>query len=281
MENTSNPTPNTNDSPKPNPNLNSIDGFSRPMTTPPPATDTATNSSSPNEQQAVQDTTPPANDTGNKDDSASQPALSVPTTSSGIDQKRSKIWTIVLVVLILIVFVGGIYGVYAYQQNKIKKLNTQVTSLTSQTSALNTEISNLKNSPSASINTSSSSTQTIFKVPELGMSLTVPAALADLTYVTNSAKDTANLSTTNLSTLDSTCTASASTAPLGSLSKTNGQYPTSSSATTTLVKQFSTYYISYTKPSSACSNVTQINTLVNSLTTDLKGTFSTIQSITS
>lgn len=284
MENPINPTPNRNENPRPTPNLNSVDGFSKPVQ-PPPNNDAVVSSISisPDESSNSQ---APASSQDNKTaetEKASAPVLTAPVKSADNDQKRSKIWTIILIILILVVFAGGIYGVYAYQQKKINNQNGQINSLTSQASSLKSQLATLENAPSVSTSTqsSSNSSQSLFKIPELGISLTVPATLGDLTYVANSAKTAANLSTQNLATLDSSCTASLTVAPLGTITKTNGQFPASGDSTSTLIKQYSSYYIAYVKPSASCSSVTQVNNLANTLITDLKDTFSTVQLISS
>jgi hypothetical protein len=279
MENSTNLTPNQNDNTKPN--INSIDGFTRPAQVSPTSDVpiSSLNQPSPTPDTSSITTPDPVNSTPPQDSGA--PVLSAPITSGNMDQKKSKLWTIILVILLLVVFVGGIYGVYAYQQKKINNLNSQVNALTLQNSNLKTQLSK-STGPSVTINTQSGSTtsQSVFKIPELGVSLTVPSNLADLTYVLNSSKTQANLSTQNLAVLDPACTASATVAPLGSILKANGQFPTTPSTTTTLIKQYPTYYIAYVKPTAACSTVTQVNNLTNALVADLKNTFSTIALIT-
>ena len=164
-----------------------------------------------------------------------------------------------------------------HQQKKINNLNTQVTDLTAQNASLKSQLNKLKSSPTVSITTQpTSTTKTVIKIPELGASFNVPANIADLTYALNSTKTQANLSSQNLASLDPACTATATVAPLGSVVKTNGQYPTTPSTTTTLIKQYPTYYIAYVKPATNCSSVTQVNNFANILITDFKNSFSTI-----
>jgi hypothetical protein len=286
MDNQPSLSPDSSDSVKTNPvlNPNSVDGFARPTNPPlqssgfePPSDSSTTPSIAPHETSHL-----PEQPVSSAPGDHTKPALSTPSVISNSSQKKSKMWTTILVVLILIVFAGGIYGVYAYQQKKINNLNTQVNSLTASNVSLNSQLSKAKSSVSVSLsNSSSNTTLTLFKIPELGISFNLPANLADLTYVANSAKTSVNVSTQTLTTLDTACTASATSAPLGSITKTNGKFPTTTSTTTTLIKQYTTYYIAYVKPAASCSTVAQVNSLASSLVTDLKSSFSTIQVVSS
>jgi cbb3-type cytochrome oxidase subunit 3 len=278
MENSDHPTPSQKDTQRPLQTANSIDGFARP--TRPPASTSGVVSSITLPPSGL-NSSPQSSDIKPKSDhteSHAAPALSAPMTSGNLDHRRSKLWTIILVLLILIVFVGGLYGIYTYQQKKINNQSAQVSNQSLQVASLKSQINKLESTPVVSINTQSASSTalTLFKVPELDTSFSVPSNLADLSYVLNSTKTQANLSTENLATLDSGCAASATVAPLGSIAKGTGQYPAAGTATTTLIKQYQSYYIAYVKPAGNCSTVTQINALVNVLISDFKNTFSTV-----
>jgi hypothetical protein len=192
---------NPNENTRFNPPANSVDGFARPT----PQSAAPIGYSSPSSEPANNVPTHPDTNKG-MDDKA--PGISKPVVSGG-GQKKSMIWTAILVLLIIVVFVGGLYGVYKYEQKKITSLNAQITSLNSQITSLNSKLSSSKSSTTV-----------------------------------------------------------------------NGQFPTTASANTTLIKQYPTYYIAYVKPAAACSTVSQVNTLITSLETSLKSSFSTIQQTT-
>jgi len=270
---------NQNDNPRPN--LNSMDGFTRPAPSSNPTSSSDGVVSSISIPPSDSDSQANSEPTYNGDQQSNTPVLSAPITSGNMDQKKSKIWTAVLILLILIIFVGGLYGVYAYQQKKINTANSTISAQNAQIALLKTQLSSQQSKPTVSINTQpSTSTATVFKMPELGVSLAVPTNLADISYTTNAAKTQANLTTANLVTLDPACASSATAAPLGSIVKTTGNFPTTPSTTTTLIKQYPTYYIAYIKPAAACSTVTQVNNLTNALITDLKSTFTSIALLT-
>lgn len=234
---------------------------------------------------SLSDVSPPST-TPDSDSSATppSPALSAPAgkVSSGSGGKgKSKLMPVLLTILIIIIFVGGIYGVYAWQHSKVTSLTSQVNTLNSQVNSLNKEVSKQTSvsitTPSTSATTAST---TVFKIPELGIQFTVPSTLADLTYAANSAGTVANLSTQTLTDLDAACTANATTGlALGNVSKTTGQFKTT--AGVTLIKQYPTYYISYTAAPSACSKDAETNALTTTLTTQLKTTFATIATTSS
>jgi hypothetical protein len=105
--------------------------------------------------------------------------------------------------------------------------------------------------------------QNIEEVPELGVTITVPDSVKDLTYKTSTVtlKDgqpaTLTLfSTSSLTQLDSNCSASAG--PLGSFEKVSGQYPSNDPYAALnygrLVKQYPTFYIAAGSPQAACSS---------------------------
>ena len=278
MENQVNSPNNQNENPRPNPTMGSVDGFARPaqqttsnvnndgIGTPPSSSSPLTSSSSEDNSKSVT----PSDDSSNH-------AKVTPMSTGGGEEKKSKLWTIILVILILLVFAAGIIGVYEYQQSKIKSLNSTNSSLTSENATLTGENNKLKSNQTTTINSQSSTNPTnTFKIAQINVELTVPASLADLTYAMNATNTTANLSTQTLTTLDPACTATATSAPLGSITKMNGNFPTTPPANTTLIKQYPTYYIAYIKPTGNCSKVAQVNTLQNSLVTDLNNTFKTI-----
>ncbi len=256
------------------PKGNSIDGFarpSRPMPHSSPAGQTPTDSAT----TVKPATAPPPSQEILPTDKVEQ--LMPENAFSNKPEKTSKLWTIILVVLIVVIFVGGIFGVYKYQQNKINSANAKVKTLTVENQALKNKT--MTNGTSAT--TTGSTTLTIYNIPELGVSLKLPVVLVDLTFVENSAKIGVNLSSQTLAAADPACTASATVAPLGTLEKVNGQFPKTASSTTTLVKQYPTYYIAYTTPASNCSTSTQVNALANSLINSLKSSFASIEVITS
>jgi hypothetical protein len=212
---------------------------------------------------------------------AQTPGKVTPVTASSMGNKGSKTLTILLSILILIIFVGGVYGVYEWQHKQLVSQQSQVTTLQTEVSSLNAKLAKINSSPTVSVSTTSNSTTTnttTFKVAELGVSFSVPYILSDLTYSANADKSSVNLSTQTLTDLDPACASSATgTSALGNITKTTGQYKTSTS--TTLIKQYPTYYIAYTEPTSACSKIPAVASLTTTLTNDLKQTFSSVASL--
>lgn len=222
-------------------------------------------------------------------DSSEKPALAAPTvTSTKVSPDRGRRGlTMALFVLLIVIVIAAILGIYEWQHKKVNTLNAQVTTLSAQVSTQSSTISKLKTQSAATSSTSSSASSTsmpntsTFKITELGVSFQVPYTLSDLKYaVTSSANTAVNLSTTNLGILDPNCATSATnTKALGTISKVTGTYTSSSS--TQLIKQYSSYYYMYTSPTGVCSTVSNVSTLINSLIPQLKTSFGTVQTTTS
>jgi CRISPR/Cas system CMR-associated protein Cmr5 small subunit len=125
--------------------------------------------------------------------------------------------------------------------------------------------------------------QNVEKIPELGIQITVPDDIMDLKYqvhtgtVANGIQATfAFFSTAALANLDAAC--SPSSAPLGSLERVNGQYPSNDQLAGAkyglLVKQFPTFYIAAGLPQAECST----NASVNGAAVKFKSEFATAES---
>ena len=208
-----------------------------------------------------------------------QPKLSAPIHGQNYSNKSSKSMTIILAVVIILLVIGGVYGVYSWQQKKVTQANNLNTSLSAEVASLQAELSTVnKNLATARATLANPA----INFTTLGISLSVPPSLRDLTSTpnTNPTKLTVNgasvtptevnLSSTSLATLDNAC--STASGALGILSKTTGQYPatpTTTNSSGTLVEQFSSYYIAYSAPV-ACSKTASTNTTQTSLVSDLK-----------
>jgi hypothetical protein len=164
--------------------------------------------------------------------------------------------------LIAVVAVGAIAtaGLLVYQYNQVRITDAAPSSgqLTNQQTTTTT--------PTVA--------HTIVKIPELGIQITVPDSIKDVTYTTTKVKlrngnpaTIAYFSTTSLTAQDSHC--GTNSGPLGSLEKASGQYPTQSQDETNvldygqLVKQFPTFYITVGYPNAGCSISTSASTAAN------------------
>ena len=146
----------------------------------------------------------------------------------------------VLLLIVVIVLVGGL-GYRGYKQvNKKSKTSTATTNTTTTKTTTPT--------------TTPTPNQNIIKIPELGIQITVPDSLKDLTYTakTENGNAVAYFSTTTLTNLDAAC--SSANGAFGSLEQVKGQYvePTTFHQGS-LVKQFSTFYVLRYTPQQACS----------------------------
>ena len=172
--------------------------------------------------------------------------------------KGMKVVGVILLVLLLLGTSG--FGAYAYMQNV--QLKTDISSRDGKITDLDNQITKLK-ADNKTASDAQQTTSSTFDISELGVSIVLPDAAKDATYsydgkTTASGVDTStvSLSTKTLTDLDKTCSSFGIAPPLGTLSKTTGQYPKDANVQTasgTLVKQFSGYYIAFTSPQSQCS----------------------------
>jgi hypothetical protein len=304
MENSQIVSPNTDSKNKSDMDSFNIPVSTTPATSTPTVSDFTSSSVSPsnpsfdsiapssNQSSPSMSSTPPSSDFGpipglnmdradpRKPELMTQPKskLSAPIHGQNYGDKGSKIMSMVLALIVLLLIIGGIYGVYDWQHRKVTQADNVNTALNSEVSSLQTQLNTANKSlatAKAALNNSS------INVSALGISLSVPTSLKDLTMATNTTPTKltvngasvtpieVNLSSTSLATLDSAC--STAKAALGVLSKTTGQYPatpTASNSSGTLIEQFSSYYLAYSVPV-ACSKVASTNATQTSLVNNL------------
>lgn len=300
MENSTTPTSNTN--PK---NQSDTDGFnipvssSNPTTPAPTVTDFTTPSSSsssslfnPPTSSSTFDSSPmptsssplPSMDSSKdslKNSTPTNPKLSAPIHGQNYKGNGSKTMSLIIGLVILILIVGCVYGVYSWQHSKVTKAESTNSALSTEVTNLQTQLNSAQKNLAAAQASLDNST---VDVSQLGFSITVPNALKDLTFasVANPTKLTVNgasvtptevdVSSTSLAALDPAC--STANGALGVLSKTTGQYPTTPTTTnasgTTLIEQFTTYYLAYNTPTTTCSKTASVNATQTTLVDDLK-----------
>ncbi|MGH7241557.1 MAG: hypothetical protein ACREGB_04640 [Candidatus Saccharimonadales bacterium] len=128
----------------------------------------------------------------------------------------------------------------------------------------------------------------VVAIHELGIQITVPDSIKDLRYVVNAVPldngrlaTIAGFSTSILTKRDPGCTPQ--DAPLGSLEKVLGQYPSSDpTAVATyghLVKQFPTFFITVDVPQSVCSTNHTTQVMANQARHDFLAAQSSIQQL--
>ena len=182
----------------------------------------------------------------------------------------------ILMVVVIVALIGVVgYMVYKnkHQPNKIVTVTKTVVTPAS------------KNTTPTTTTPQTQTNQNIVKFPELGIEITVPDSIKDLTYVTEYQTDSTNgkpityarLTTKSLEQLDSSC--SASDSALGVITKGIGTYPGQNPPTFDnygdLQKQLTGFFIGYSRSKAACSQTAstltvqsqQTDVLVSSLTT--------------
>ena len=191
-----------------------------------------------------------------------------------------------LIVLLSLVTLGSIgYSVYAFMQNKTQE--SSISSKDQQIKTLNSQIVSLKPTiTSTDTTTNTTSKGNVIPIRELGVSITVPDSIKDLTYSYKSFPDgtkVVGLSTQAITyTYNKTneCTSYNTTSgspALGFLEKVSGKYTDTVRMDSQLVRQFSGYFIDFAGPQAACAD-NQGPDVLNALK-ELKDAFSTIKEL--
>ena len=149
----------------------------------------------------------------------------------------------VLLLIVVLILVGGLGYLGFKQVNKKSKTSTSSTTATT-----------TKTTTPTTTAATTTPNQNIIKIPELGIQLTVPDSLKDLTYTakTENGNAVAYFSTTTLDNLGERCSYSA----FGALERFKGKYTGLTlprQEFSVLVKEFSTFYITHNHGPVACS----------------------------
>ena len=181
-----------------------------------------------------------------------------PATPSAPTQKSRKGLKLVAIILLVLLAVAGVgYSAYAMMQNASQK--TQLSDKDAQINTLNVKVASLETKTSSTTAaTATKSTGNVIPIRELGLSITVPDSIKDLTYSYSSSSygESTQFSTkaiTKKYQSKSECTSFGSAPPLGAISKSSGKAPVEM-ASAQVVKQFSDYYVSYSSPQATCSD---------------------------
>ena len=167
---------------------------------------------------------------------------------------------LLVVVVCAVVGAGWLTYSHYHKLNQVKQTTNAATTPSSTPSTTKTPVTVKQSTTVAN--------QNVVKIPELGIQITVPDSIKDLTYqvhtgtLQNGNQATfAFFSTAALTAADAYCGPGA--APLGSLEEASGQYPSSDPLAVgkygQLVKQFPTFYISHGVPQGACSTNSTIS----------------------
>lgn len=157
------------------------------------------------------------------------------------------------VVVLVVVGVIGTAGWFVYQHNRVKVTNA----------AAGTQTTTQGTNQNTNTTPTTTSNQTVVKVSELGIQITVPNDIKDLIYQVSTVtlrsgqtETLAKFSTQALTSADSDC--SVSFGPLGSLGRVDGQYPSNDPNAAfnygQLVQQFPTFFIISGSPNASCSS---------------------------
>ncbi len=182
-----------------------------------------------------------------------QPDL-VPKIINNKPRSHNALVVILFIILIAVASAGVAYSVYAWKHNN--NVEADVSSKNSQITTLSNEISSLKTTVATIVSGN------VIPIKELGISITVPDSIKDLTYsYTSSGTGVNKIESVSFSTkaltdqynANNECTSYGIAPPLGEISKRLGKY-SANLYSSELVKQFADYYITYSSPQAACAS---------------------------
>jgi len=200
--------------------------------------------------------------------------LSIPPKKS---RKGLKLLTLFILILVALSAIG--YAIYAWQQNQ---------NLSAAISSKDNEIEKLKKSSEPAESAFMPVDIAIVPIRELGISITAPESLNDLTFSYSTLKGSnydaqvVYFSTKTLTDKDQECSSHNSAPPLGLLARVEGQFPTTLNVDTApgpLVKQFANFYIASRAPQATCTDDVQLSTDSQNAFTSFKKTFSSIKEL--
>lgn len=168
-----------------------------------------------------------------------------PTTKSN---KRGGLKTILLLIAVVIAIAGIVYAVYATMQNTTNTANIKAKD--DQIKTLNAKINTLEAPASAVVDGN------VIQIRELGISITVPDSLKDLTYsyVGNDTVYLSTKTTTDKYVSTNVCSSFGVSPPLGAIAKVDGEHTGEGTNPQAPFKQFAGNYILYSAPQSGCAD---------------------------
>jgi hypothetical protein len=167
-------------------------------------------------------------------------------------------------VFIVIILLATAAGLVADKQssNQSEQLKPNVVQLGTQPNAQN-----------------SNPATTALELSALGVDITVPNSIEDLTYAAPNTGGGYGISTKTLTDDDAQCTATGSAPPLGDFFKGAGKYPGPAAAHGRLAKQFVDFYIAWNSPQASCSSSSTVMALANTDRQALVQSFDAIEEI--
>lgn len=166
--------------------------------------------------------------------------------------KRNQRGSVVILLLIVLILGLGAFAIWRYVDSTNKQPVSQQT-------------------------TQQIDSQNALKIQELGIKVTYPKNMGNLTYAIRVGETVdgkqmliADLATKELEDVDQNC--SAEWAPLGWLTRIDGQYPEDANVENSgglLMKQFDTFHIDYAGPQATCTENSEVQELLSSVLQNL------------
>lgn len=190
-----------------------------------------------------------------------------------------------LLILAVILTLGGIAS-YVYSKNRSHNSSATTAEQTAATpEGTSTSPNGIPGGTSPSTATSQpAANQNIIKISSVGLQMTVPDSLKDLTYqLTNTGSGTLiAFSSQRLTAAIPSCAANNGSGAFDTITRGNGTYPGPANPSSGgLLKQYSSYYFAYTLPNGPCAKGLSVENqnLLNALSQDFYGSLGSVQAL--
>ncbi len=183
----------------------------------------------------------------------------------GLKRNNHKSVFVEVLVLIVVIVFCALTVIYIVRANDLR-INTSSTvsktktisktSIPNDTPPQGEPPVNISSSTSTNKQTTQQSNETTIDIKPVGISITLPSSMSDLTYNATSSDGsvTVNFSTATITNEISSCSAASGQGAFDRIIRADGQYPSSSNPNEGLIKQEPTYYIAYLLPNGPCAN---------------------------
>ncbi len=206
------------------------------------------------------------------------------TRSSGYLGDQQGFGSLGLLLIGVILLIAGI-GVYVFTQRPASKPATTSSTSAAASTGTSTSPGGIPGGANGGTATGATSSTNIIKITSVGMQLTVPDSLKDLTYALKPVAGGATEVTFSTKTLTGrvpSCAADQGSGAFQTVTRGPGSYPGPANPSSgALIKQYSDYYFAYTLPTGPCAKGLSVDNqnLLNNLAQDFSGALPSVTAL--
>lgn len=206
------------------------------------------------------------------------------SSSSGYSGNQQGFGSLGLLLIGVILLIGGI-GVYVFTQRPTSQPASTESSTATTSTGTSTSPGGIPGGANGGTTTGTAASTNIVKITSVGMQLTVPDSLKDLTYALKPVAGGATEVTFSTKTLAGrvpSCAADQGSGAFQTVTRGPGSYPGPANPSSgALLKQYDSYYFAYTLPTGPCAKGLSVENqnLLNSLAQDFSGALPSVTAL--